>query len=216
MKIPYDSFSSTFVRDIGDEIHQENRCIRASTPIQLDVNGLFELYEGSSFNNGIYRVIRSEDISIFTSSITSAFPRFMNRFVPFGYDWLGRFFCLDRERIDNGKHLVLLFSGFTNEVLEIPLGIVEFHDHILVEQCEAALECTMFSKFLLAAGIISLPQKKCADMILPLYMGGAYKVENMKIEDINVSWEINAQLLSQLKAVEEGTKIEKITLRVDS
>jgi hypothetical protein len=216
MKIPYESFNSAYVRDHLDKGRQENKALRASASIDLELDELFRLYEGSSFNNGIYRVILPEDISTWSASITSAFPGFLNGFVPFGYDWLGRFFCLDRARIDNGKNLVLLFSGFTNEVLEIPVGIVEFHDHVLVEQCEAALECNMFKEFLVASSTDLLPPKKCADMVLPLYMGGAYKIDNMKLEDLSVSWEINAQLISQLSTVEEGTKIEKVIQQFDS
>lgn len=216
MKTPYESFGSMYVHDPLEDASQDSPEFGASTAINIELKELFDLYKGYSFNKGIYRVIRPEDISAWTNLITSVFPEFSNRFVPFGYDWLGRFFCLDRERIDNDKHLVLLFSGFTNEVLEIPAGIIEFHDHVLVEQREAALESDMFSKFLLASGTLSLPQDRCADMVLPLYMGGAYTVENMKIEDLKVSWDINAQFLSQLKTVEEGTTIEKITQRFDS
>jgi hypothetical protein len=178
----------------------------------LQLRELLQMYEGASFNNGIYRIVRCGDIPFWTSCIAAVFPELSQRIVPFGYDWLGRFFCLDMENDEDSTPHILLFSGLTNEVMTIPTNIVEFHEKILIEQSEAALEVERFSNFLTSSNISDLNATSCADMIVPLYMGGAYSVDNMKLSELAISWEINAQLLDQMKNIPEGTQIKKVSV----
>lgn len=111
---------------------------------------------------------------------------------------------------------MLLFSYFSNEVLAIPTGLEEFHNTVLVEQREAALEVSIFSQFLAASHLSSLNMSQCAEIIVPLYLGGAYTIENMKISDVTTYWEISTQLLTQLREVNNGTQIDKVILRKGS
>ena len=57
---------------------------------------------------------------------------------------------------------------------------------------------------------------QCAEIIVPLYLGGAYTIENMKISDVTTYWEISTQLLTQLREVNNGTQIDKVILRKGS
>ncbi len=210
----YDLFNSAYDRDLFEDNHlhgphTNTRIVQIENPEYLE---LLKRYEGASFNNGVYRIVRSQDISLWIDCIASIFPDFSKRILPFGYDWLGRFYCLDLERIDNSKPLVLLFSGFTNEVMEIPANIVGFHNSVLIDQSDAALETKSFLSFLNFSRATHLSTDHCIDMVVPLYMGGTYTVENMKLAELQISWEINAQLLNQLKTVSEGTRIKKVSV----
>lgn len=177
-----------------------------------DLNELFELFNGESFDNGIYRIINFEETDTWSKRIYSVFPSFAGRIIPFGYDWLGRFFCLDLQRLQHSKPLILLFSHFTNEVLEIPEDLLGFHNSILVNQQDEALEAKMFQQFLICSDLPSIETTQCAELVLPLYLGGIYNIENMKIFDVAASWDICAQLLSQVNSVEEGTNVNKISI----
>ena len=108
-------------------------------------NELFAFANAASFNCGVYRVVNLEDVQFWKGAITSVFPKFAERIIPFGYDWLGRFFALDKGRMEQGQPLILLFSPFTNEVLELPAGLIDFHNNILVDQSEPAVEKTYLS-----------------------------------------------------------------------
>lgn len=179
------------------------------------INGLLELFElfgGMSFNRGVYRILRLEEVDQWTERIIAAFPSFANSIVPFGYDWLGRFFCVDLKRIDNGQPLVLLFTHISDEVFNIPKNIVDFHNGVLVEQQEAAIEVSMFSLFLNASEILSLQRNECADLVVPLYLGGSFSVKNMKATDVEISWDLAAQLLDQARHLKEGEKIKEIVV----
>ena len=174
---------------------------------------LFEAFSGASFNGGAYRILPPDEITNWKERITAAFPDFRNRFIPFGYDWLGRFFCLDVEREPQQEPLVLLFSNFTDEVLEIPANLCDFHNKILVGQREPALELCMFEKFLSATHIPCLSNTECAELVIPLYLGGTFTVENMKLSDTLAYWEISAQLLSQARSIDEGIRISRVSIR---
>lgn len=174
---------------------------------------LFDLFGGASFNKGIYRVVRAEDVASWVRHIREAFPDFSDRAAPFGYDWLGRLFCVDVSRALNLDPQILLFSNFSNEVLKIPAGIPDFHDAVLVEQQEAALEMAMFSSFLAASQLSRLHVSQCAEVVIPLYLGGTYSIENLRIADVTTNWDIAAQLLVQSRAVDDGARIEKVSLR---
>lgn len=179
----------------------------------IGFQSLFEAFSGASFNSGVYRILLPDEITSWEQRITAAFPDFRNKFIPFGYDWLGRFFCLDLEREEQQEPLVLLFSNFTDEVLEIPANLIDFHNSILVGQSEPALELNMFEKFLSAAHVPCLNRTECAEVVIPLYFGGAFAVENMKLSDTLAYWEISAQLLSQARSVDEGVRISGVSIK---
>lgn len=174
------------------------------------VQEFFIAFGGASFNRGLYRVLCPEEIDTWTDRICAAFPAFAGRMVPFGYDWLGRFFCLDLLRIQNLNPLVLLFNCFADQVLELPAGIVEFHNGVIIDQQEPALESAMFSGFLAATQLTSLHRSQCAELTVPLYLGGTYALENMKTVDLNSNWDVATQLLSQARNVPDGTPIKQV------
>lgn len=129
----YGEFQTVFFRDkeqAADSLRKSFSDERITKLIGFQ--SLFEAFSGASFNGGVYRILRTDEITSWEERITAAFPDFRNRFIPFGYDWLGRFFCLDVERDPQQEPLVLLFSNFTDEVLEIPANLFDFHNKILV------------------------------------------------------------------------------------
>lgn len=70
----------------------------------------------------------------------------------------------------------------------------------------------MFEKFLSATHIPYLNKTECAELVIPLYLGGTFAVENMKLSDTVAYWEIAAQLLSQARSVDEGVHINRVSI----
>lgn len=174
-----------------------------------DIVEFFKKFNGCSFENGLYRVLDCQQIENSTRLIEAVFPNFTDRFIPFGCDWLGRFFAKCKDQVDDR---IFLFSCLMNEVLEIPSGVVNFHNVVLVENSEPALEINKFHIFLTDKKISNLRVTECVDMIVPLYMGGKYSVSNMKILDVNLVWDLAAQLISQLKDVKDGQTIGTVRI----
>lgn len=187
-----------------------------STPsAQCSITGWDELFlfgNGASFNQGVYRIIWSDELSIWKKLISSVFPNFADRIIPFGYDWLGRFFALDKDRMNQGQPLILLFSPFSNEVLELPANVVEFHNNILVNQSEPAVEKSLFESFLNENKIERIEHDFCADLTVPLYLGGKFHVGNMEVMNLQQYWQITADILRQIDKLPAGTSIRNVRL----
>lgn len=174
---------------------------------------LFAFANAASFNCGVYRIINLEDVQFWKGAITSVFPKFSERIIPFGYDWLGRFFALDKGRMERGQPLTLLFSPFTNEVLELPAGIIDFHNSILVDQCEPALERSLFKSFLQDRKLAGIDHDVCVDLTVPLYLGGKFNIDNMNIMDLKQYWQITSAIVSQIEELPVGTSIRNVALK---
>jgi hypothetical protein len=52
-------------------------------------------YGGRSFARGLYRIVKSDEISLWDERIGLAYPEYAGRVTCFAYDWLGRAFGLD-------------------------------------------------------------------------------------------------------------------------
>ena len=59
--------------------------------------------------------------------------------IPFGFDWLGRQFAVDRDRTGPSGHLCLLLEPGTRQALELPFTAVELHQDGLIDLTDAAL-----------------------------------------------------------------------------
>ena len=151
------------------------------------VGAFLRRYHGREFGAGRYRVQDSESVAVF-GTVLEMFPAWAGRVVPFGFDWLGRQFAFDP-----GAGQVLLFEPGTGEVLEIPCGFEQFHDEELVDEPDAALASSFFEEWLAAAG--KAPAwGSCIGYRIPLFLGGADRVDNLEEIDLDVYWSVTAQV----------------------
>lgn len=166
---------------------------------------------GCSFERGLYRIHSDSTSEAATSLVTQMFPAFADRVAAFGFDWLGRQFCVDlRGSVEDPP--VLLFEPGTGEVLEIPVEFSAFHDEELVDFSDAALALPFFREWLAASGA-GLTFEQCAGYKVPLFLGGADTVDNLEVIDIDVYWTLTAQLWKGTRRLTPGTTIAQ--LRVD-
>ena len=163
-------------------------------------------FGGSSFNGGLYRVVRVNDVAPWSSRIGYAFPEFQGRIACFGYDWLGRAFAVDSKRLEGGKPGVLLFEPGTGEALEVPANIETFHDDELVNFGESCLAIEFFHRWR-GATHAKLAYDQCAGYKMPLFFGGEDDLDNLEISDIDVYWHIFGQLILKTKGLPVGTPV---------
>lgn len=204
----YDRFLSNYFTE-EKESHASSKITNSNV---IGWSELFDHYNGCSFNSGMYRLIQNENLEDWGALIYSVFPAFEGRITPFGYDWLGRFFCLDNDRKNNDQQLVLLFSPFSNEVLEIPATFYEFHNIVLVDQSEPALECNLFRQFIKQKNISRIALDQCAELSVPMYLGGSFTISNMDLVELKFYWEVTSQIISQIESYPVGTPIHEVKL----
>jgi hypothetical protein len=152
-------------------------------------------FAGCTFENGLYRVHDAAAGRIAQASIAEAFPDFANRATPFAVDWLGREFAVDAARMTDGEPQVLLLEPGTGEALEIPCGLVDFHNCELVEHRDAALASSFFDAWSRAnPERLPIPTEACVGYRVPLFLGGGDTIDNLELVDREVYWSICAQL----------------------
>ncbi|MDN4596821.1 T6SS immunity protein Tdi1 domain-containing protein [Leifsonia virtsii] len=153
------------------------------------------LFSGTTFERGLLRVHDADSGPVAASVVGEAFPEYGGRLRPFAFDWLGRQFVLDEERLRSGEPLVLLMEPGTGMALEIPTTFSELIDDELVESSDAALLDQFFEEWSeLNPDHLPLAFDQCVGYDVPLFLGGIDGVENLGVVDTDVYWTLTGQL----------------------
>lgn len=171
----------------------------------------FELYSGSSFNNGLYRVHSANQVESWNNVLSEAFPEFSKRLCCFGYDWLGRQFALDNGRVENSEPLILMLEPGTGEALEIPVSFIMFHEDELVNYANEALALDFYQAWL-SSGNEAPNINQCVGYKKPLFLGGADDISNLELVDLEVYWELSSQLINKVRGLPPGTPINNVSI----
>lgn len=174
-----------------------------------DYANLLQEVSGLSFEKGLYRIIEENNVEEWKKKLYSAYPAYQDRSIPFAYDWLNRMYCMELDSTGISSQC-LLVSHITDEVLRIPFGVAQFHNEVLLENIDDILEPKRFSEFLLQTQRSMLRLDECASLDVPLFLGGDYSVQNMKVLDVDVDWEITLQMLSRTRGLKAGTAISSV------
>lgn len=210
----YGYFESNYSRDTDKKVRSLNKSISICN--SRGIHGweqLFFQFSGASFDSGIYRIFNIEEVEVWSDLIVGTFPSYKGQVLPFAFDWLNRVYCVDFDRVENSQPLVLLFSHLTDEVLEIPANLVDFHNEVLVKSKVDVLEPEFFKEVLRQNKIQQLNFSDCIEMKLPLFLGGQYLPINMGIRDRVVDWDINRQLLLKARSIDDGVSINSVTFK---
>lgn len=174
-----------------------------------DLPGLtqfFEEYGGASFEDGLYRIMRPADLPRWQARVDLGFPEYGDRAICFAFDWAGRVFALDTERLEDGRAGVVLLEPGTGEVLRIPSNLETFHDNELVEFGEAALGISFYEQWR-ATGGAAPDYDQCVGYRKPLFLGGVDEVENLEVSDLDVYWHLMGQMIEQTRGLPPGTRV---------
>ena len=178
------------------------------------VTGYHELaaeFAGCSFDGGLYRVHNSLTGPVAQCAVAEAFPEYADRATPFAFDWLGRQFAVDAARMVDHEPQILLLEPGTGEALEIPCGLVDFHNSELVEYRDAALASEFFEAWAETnPERLPIPMDSCVGYCVPLFLGGTDTIDNLEMVDLEIYWSICAQLRHGTASLPPGTSIAGI------
>ncbi|MDA8456973.1 DUF1851 domain-containing protein [Acidovorax sp. GBBC 3334] len=202
----YEKFRAVFFADFP---RTNSAALLDASIVDPKLVELFGVFGGCSFNKGLYRVLRADQISYWNDLVGSAFPDFKERIKCFSVDWLGRIFAIDTARIISGRPAVTLFEPGTGEALEIPCDVEGFHESEIVDYQEAALAEKFHREWLDGGGgVPSFDQ--CVGYKRPLFLGGKDDLKNLELSNLEVYWVVAAQLISAVKGVPQGKSIGKV------
>lgn len=167
-------------------------------------------YSGATFNDGLYRIHKAEEIDKWNAIIGEVFPELSKLIVCFGYDWLGRHFALDLRRNENGEPLIIMLDPGSGDALEIPTTFSMFHEEELIVYQDAALAVDFFNKWK-KVNKADLTHSQCVGYKVPLFLGGTDSLENLEVSDMEVYWVIFWQLLNKVRHLPLGAPV-KVTI----
>jgi hypothetical protein len=199
----FNRFLDTFI--MGERSARQNGA--NFSPTDAIVADFSSKFGGTSFNNGLYRVLTSADVRRWNATIEDAFPVFKGAITSFGVDWLGRVFAVDSRRRVKGRPAVTIFEPGTGQALEVPCEIESFHDEELVDYKDAALAESFFNEWIRQGGH-GPSYSQCVGYKRPLFLGGVDTVENLELIDLDVYWTISAQLIAKLRSAPPGTGVK--------
>ncbi len=172
---------------------------------------LMNRYSGHSFQNGLYRVLSASELNTWTEVVERAFPQLKGRITTFAVDWLGRIFAIDQSRLVEARPSVVMCDAGSDSVLQIPCNILTFHNEELIEYADAALAVDFYHQWRKTGG--AAPAfTQCVGYKKPLFLGGEDGVTNLALSDLEVYWEIYAQLIDRTRDIPVGAAIGKIKL----
>lgn len=172
------------------------------------VVGYYEImtaFAGATCQNGLYRLHTAASAAEAERFITEAFPRYRDRLVCVGVDWLGRQYALNRRRphpADPGEPLLLSFDPEADGADPEPSTFAGFHAGEGVDSCSRdrwrAWSATNPNDSLLA-------HADCVGLRIPLFLGGADTPGNMGVVNTAAYWRA---IVSQLRYLAEMSPID--------
>lgn len=119
--------------------------------------------------------------------------------IPFGYDWLGRYFAVDFGRMKDNQPLILLLEPGAGEAMQIPAPVTEFHNETLVELANDALALSFYKEWK-EINPDDIQPDQCVGYKVPLFLNGADDIDNLELSDLSVYIEICGQLRNKVKS----------------
>jgi hypothetical protein len=187
---------------------------RASAHPSSSIPGIDELiarFGGLSFNRGLYRIVRASDLDRWQARVSLAFPHIGPRVTCFSYDWLGRAFAADPQRMEQGRAGIVMFEPGTGDVYEVPCNVETFHDQELISDGDGALATGAHREWL-ARGGAAPAFTQCIGYKVPLFLGGADDLDNFEQSDLEVYWDLMGQLIAKTNDSPPSAEIRGVTI----
>ena len=169
---------------------------------------------GKSFNHGVFRVFRADQIPAAVLTMEAMFPQYRGRLVPFAFDWLGRHFALDLAKGGNGQPQILMLEVGTGQAMIIPVPVMDFLNVELVEYAADALATSFWQEWR-SLNPADLAFTDCVGYKVPLFLGGADVVANLELSDLSVYVEVCSQLRNKTRKLAPGQSIGSAALKAE-
>lgn len=172
---------------------------------------VFEQCGGKTFNHGIFRVYRGDQIARRTVMISRMFRAIRGQAVAFGADWLGRQFVLDFSEVVRGKPTVVCLEPGVPDSFCTDQSILAFCNDTLVKKADAALARNLFREWRATSNIDIRPDQ-CVGYRVPLFLNGKDTLRNLELTDMEVYLDLCTQLWDRVKDLPEGTSIDHVSM----
>lgn len=198
-------FLRKFAMDSGELVEDESGFYKN---LPDDLFRLLELHGGGSYSNGLYRIHTFKTGVRWSQIIGEYFPKYQRSVYPFGFDWMGRQFCLDATK----SNMIYMLDPATGEDFELEQNLFSLHNIDFVDDADSMLADNLFKEILSLNNVDRLDFKECLGYEIPLFFGGKDSADNYEVIDMEVYWQISSQLFRRVLTYPEGTHIRDIKI----
>lgn len=150
-------------------------------------------FSGLSLNDGIFKILRREDVHKWRLNIALAFPRFANKFEPFAYDWLGSFYCV--KKTDSTNKSIFIFNIGHNRCLLVPCDLLTFLEREIPTRPHEALTAKGYVNWL--KNRPPLNYAECVGRTPPANLTGSDNISAVRVYNIDYYWQVMTDLLDE-------------------
>jgi hypothetical protein len=174
----YEPFKKYFAELEIKENSKEDLALFEQLPQQLFC--LFSELGGKSFERGLYKIHKVTSSIRWSLKIESYYTTYKKKVYPFGYDWLGRQFCVSSE---DSSHL-LMFDPATGEYFTLEQDLIGFHNSDLVNDKDEMVSRNLFSETLKNLQLSAIGFDDCIGHTIPLFLEGEDVISNLERQNI--------------------------------
>lgn len=195
-----------FESEFDEYLTIENTLIEMKS-IPFKYKELLLEYGGKSFDQGLYTIHTFRDSLKWTDLLSHYFEKYDGEVISFAHDWMGRQFCVPTK----SNECIIVFDPATLEDLFVNENLIDFHNNILIDKV-GFLAVDLFDNALKQLRITGIDHYKCLGFKTPLFLGGKEEVWNYEVSDLEVYWDLEFQLYTQVKNMPDGTSISKVSV----
>lgn len=167
-------------------------------------------YGGCSFADGAYRLYTPEMSKKWTPIVANAFYEVRKpRLYAFGSNWHGWQYVLVGTGQDAPR--VVLFDVDAHLGLNTTVSLEHFHNEEIVDIPNDAILLEYYGIWLDQGGERPKPHE-CVGYMKPEFLGGADDESNLELSDMEVHWNVTAQLWWQVKDYPDGTSLGQVNI----
>jgi hypothetical protein len=201
----YEKFINNFEISISQNI-ENNPGLEDKLPDPLFT--LLELHGGKTFNKGLYRLHTFKSSIQWSLIIGNYFNRYKLKIYSFGFDWMGRQFCMS----SSDDNLLFMFDIAATEYFEHQQDLELLHNDDFVNETDNMLSSDLYSQILKYYNLESIGYNECLGYKIPLFLGGNDSIDNYYLSDTEVYWDLQHQLHEKVKNLPAGTNINSIKI----
>ncbi len=122
--------------------------------------------------------------------VAEYFSKYQLKVYPFGFDWMGRQFCIS---VNNSNLLFMLYPG-TGVESELHQDLAQLHNDDFVNDKDDMLASKLFNNALKKCNLKTINYTECIGYKVPLFLGGNDDLDNYEKVNLEVYWHVQNKL----------------------
>lgn len=160
---------------------------------------------GRSFGDGLIRSFNWEEKMKWEQIVRECIPTDNCDYELFSFAWDGACFGVEAA---GEKSTILLFDIGDLKCKPVPMTLTDFLNVEIPGDCDGYLAANSYQKWLKTHP--APKRSECVGHKIPLFLGGRDDFDNMEIIDMQVQWEMTAQIWQAVRDLPPGTPIGSI------